>query len=63
VSWVSRVESPGGGLKSWMYLQASGIYDLYFQPQAKYLVDNRDSNGDEAFQMYLYDIEKRQHAL
>jgi dipeptidyl aminopeptidase/acylaminoacyl peptidase len=63
VSWVSRVESPGGGLKSWMYLQASGIYDLYFQPQAKYLVYNRDSNGDEAFQMYLYDIEKRSSTL
>lgn len=63
VSWVSRVESPGGAPKSWMYLQANGIYDLYFQPQAKYLVYNRDSNGDEAFQMYLYDIEKRSSAL
>src|SRR5262249_39884122 len=40
VSWISRVESPGGGPKSWMYLQASGIYDLYFQPQAKYLIYN-----------------------
>jgi len=63
VSWVSRVESPGGGPKSWMYLQASGIYDLYFQPQAKFLVYNQDSNGDEAFQMYLYDIEKRSSTL
>jgi dipeptidyl aminopeptidase/acylaminoacyl peptidase len=63
VSWVSRVESPSGGPKSWMYIQANGIYDLYFHPQAKYLVYNRDSNGDEAFQMYLYDIEKRSSAL
>ena len=63
VSWISRVESPGGGPKSWMYLQASGIYDLYFQPQAKYLIYNRDSNGDEAFQMYLFDIEKRSSTL
>ncbi len=63
VSWVSRVEAPAGSLKAWMYLQTNGIYDLYFQPQAKYLVYNRDSNGDEAFQMYLYDIEKRSGTL
>src|SRR5215475_2759432 len=63
VSWVSRVESLGGGSKSWIYLQASGIYDFYFQPQVKFLVYNQDSNGDEAFQMYLYDIEKRSSTL
>jgi dipeptidyl aminopeptidase/acylaminoacyl peptidase len=63
VSWVSRVEAPGSGLKAWVNIQASSIYDLYFQPQAKYLVYNRDSNGDEAFQMYLYDIEKRSGTL
>lgn len=59
VSWVSKVEIPGGSPKAWIYLQTNGIYDLYFQPQAKSLVYNRDADGNEAYQMYLYDIEKR----
>lgn len=63
VTWVSRLESPGGGPKGWLNIQAGGVYDLYFQPQAKYLVYNQDAEGNEAFQMYLYDIEKRSSAL
>lgn len=58
-TWVSRIEAPGITPKINFYLQGSGVYDLYYQPQAKYLVYNRDSNGDEAFQMYLYDLESR----
>lgn len=63
VTWVSRLEAPGSSPKSWMYIQASNVYDLYFQPQAKYLVYNRDAEGNEAFQMYLHDIEKRSSTL
>jgi dipeptidyl aminopeptidase/acylaminoacyl peptidase len=63
VAWVSRVEAPGSVPKAGMYIKASGVYDLYFQPQAKYLVYNQDDGGNEAFQMYLYDIEKRSSTL
>jgi len=63
VAWVSRLETPGGSARGWLNIPASGVYDLYFQPQAKYLVYNQDAEGKEAFQMYLYDIEKRTSTL
>jgi len=61
-AWVSRVEAPGESQKMWLYLQLGGVYDFYFQPQAKYLIYNRDADGDESFQMYLYNIENRSSA-
>lgn len=36
---------------------------MYFQPQAKYLVYNRDANGDESFQMFLYNPATRASTL
>ncbi len=62
-AWVSRIEAPGKFPQTWLNIQATGVYDLYFQPQAKHLIYNRDADGDEAFQMYLYDIEKRSSSL
>jgi len=57
VTWVSRVASPGATPEtSSIYIQSNGIYDIYFQPQGKYLAYTRDANGNEAFQLYLYDI-------
>jgi dipeptidyl aminopeptidase/acylaminoacyl peptidase len=61
-AWVSRIESPESAQKIWFSLQMGGIYDLYFQPQAKHLIYNRDADGNESFQMYLYDIERRASA-
>lgn len=58
-AWISRVEAPGDSQKMWLYLQLGGVYDFYFQPQAKYLIYNRDADGDESFQMYLFNIENR----
>ncbi len=49
--------------KIWFYLQAGGIYDLYFRSQADYLVYNRDDKGNEAFQFYLYGLNDRKSAL
>jgi len=63
VSWVSRVNAPNATPQTWLYLRESNIYDFYFQPQGKYLVFNRDVNGNEAFQMYRYDLEKRTSTL
>ncbi len=61
-AWVSRIEAPEGPQQTWIYLQMGGVYDFYFSPQAKHLIYNRDSDGDESFQMYLYNIDKRQSA-
>ena len=58
-AWVSRIEAPGGSQKMWLNLPFRGVYDFYFQPQMKYLIYNRDADGDESFQMYLYNIENR----
>lgn len=56
-TWVSRVKSPGAMAEtSPIYIPSPGIYDIYFQPQAKYLAYTRDANGDESFQLYLYEI-------
>jgi len=58
-AWISRIEAPGGSQKMWLNLPFGGVYDFYFQPQAKYLIYNRDADGDESFRMYLYNIENR----
>lgn len=64
VSWISQVMSPKGAPQtSSIYIQSSGIYDFYFQPENRYLAYTRDANGDEAFQLYLYDIVGRRSTL
>lgn len=57
-SWVSRIAAPGATPQTWLYWQEPNFYDFYFQLQGKHLVYNRDVAGNEAFQLYLYDIEK-----
>lgn len=57
VTWISRVANPGATPETTsIYIQSNGIYDLYFQPQSKYLAYIRDAAGNETFQLYLYDI-------
>ena len=56
VTWISRVPSPGATQLTSIYIQSSGIYDIYFQPQGKYLAYTRDAEGNETFQLYLYEI-------
>ena len=64
VTWISRISSPGATPEtSSIYIQASGIYDLYFQPQGRYLAFTRDVNGNEVFQLYLYEIGSRNITL
>ena len=52
---VFRVTEPGAASKLTLYIPV-GVYDLYYQPQGRYLIYNQDTNGNEAFQMYLYDL-------
>ena len=58
-AWISKIEAPGAAPKTWVYIPMGNVYDLYFSPQAKQLVYNRDANGNETFQMYLYNLESR----
>jgi dipeptidyl aminopeptidase/acylaminoacyl peptidase len=63
-AWISRVKSPGTVPEiSSIFIQSSGIYDVYFQPQAKYLAYTRDENGNESFQLYSYEIGARKTTL
>jgi dipeptidyl aminopeptidase/acylaminoacyl peptidase len=63
VAWVSRIKTPEATPQTWLYLREGNIYDVYFQPQGKFLIYNRDVNGNEAFQMYCYDVQKRTSTL
>src|ERR1044072_4196216 len=57
VTWISKVKSPGASPEtSSIYIQSPGIYDVYFQPQYKYLAYTKDTDGNETFQLYLYEI-------
>ncbi len=57
VTWVSRVGSPGSAAEpTSIHILANGIYDIYLQPQGKYLAYTRDANGNESFQLYIYEI-------
>ena len=62
-TWVSRVETPGSNAKPLISIPVGGVYDVYYQPQGKYLLYNRDTGGDENFQFYLYDIASRESKL
>jgi dipeptidyl aminopeptidase/acylaminoacyl peptidase len=56
-TWISRVGNPGATPEvSSIYIPAGGIYDIYIQPQGKYLAYTRDLNGDESFNLYLFDL-------
>src|SRR6266404_8989780 len=41
-TWVSRVDTPGSIAKPLISIPVGGAYDVYFQPQGKYLVYNKD---------------------
>jgi dipeptidyl aminopeptidase/acylaminoacyl peptidase len=61
-TWILRAASPGAppSILNWV---PTGAYDVYYQPQAKYFLYNKDSSGDDSFQFYLYDVEARKSTL
>lgn len=63
VTWLSRVEAPGSAPQTFVYIPAGLAYDVYIQTQAKYLLYNVDTAGDERFQFYLYDVANRTSTL
>jgi dipeptidyl aminopeptidase/acylaminoacyl peptidase len=60
-TWILRATA--GGPPKLLTLIPTGVYDLYHQPQAKYLIYNRDADGNDSFQLYLYDIATRKSML
>jgi dipeptidyl aminopeptidase/acylaminoacyl peptidase len=62
-TWVSRIDTPGSIPKPLLSFPVGGVYDLYYQPQGKYLVYNKDTGGNEFFQFYLYDLASRESKL
>jgi len=57
VTWISRVRNPGATPEtSSIYIESTGVYDIYLQPQNRYLAYTRDVDGNEQFQLYLYEI-------
>lgn len=64
VAWVSRTTGPGKTPEvTPAYIAEPGIYDVYPQPQGRYLAYTRDTQGNEAFQLYLYDVARRTSRL
>jgi hypothetical protein len=59
---VYRVAALNGATQPMLNIP-TGVYDIYYQPQGKYLVYNQDTNGNEQFQMYLYNIETGKSTL
>jgi len=60
-SWISRINAPAAKpFPTGIYIRSSGIYDVYFQPQGKYLAYTRDTGGNETFQLDLYDVARGQ---
>ncbi len=55
-AWISRLEAPNSPPKVITRIKASSVYDLYPRPQGKSIVYNNDTEGNEAFQLYLYEI-------
>lgn len=59
---VYRVAKPEGATEPVLTI-STGVYDIYYQPQRNYLIYNRDTNGNEQFQMYLYNLDTNKSTL
>jgi len=55
---LSRLEAPESLLKT-LYRLPNQFYDLYHQPGERYLAYTADKNGDENFQLYLFDLQSQ----
>ena len=61
-TWILRGDTQGVSPELSFFIP-TGVYDVYYQPQAKYLVYNKDTDGNDSFQFYLYDISTRKSTL
>jgi dipeptidyl aminopeptidase/acylaminoacyl peptidase len=61
-TWILRSESSSAFPKL-SFVIPTGAYDVYWQPQAKYLVYNHDIDGNDSFQFYIFDVAARKSTL
>ena len=61
-SSVFKISSPGDNLQRELLIP-TGVYDLYFNPQARSLVYVKDNGGNEVFQLYAFDPSKYKSSL
>ncbi|HKZ01586.1 MAG TPA: prolyl oligopeptidase family serine peptidase, partial [Pyrinomonadaceae bacterium] len=61
-SSVLRVQAPGD-IPELQILIPTGIYDIYFEPHGKSLVYVKDTDGNEVFQLYAYDLAQHKSTL
>ncbi len=61
-SSVSTVETPGDAPKVHTFIP-SNVYDVYYSPQATSLVYVKDTDGNELFQLYAYDLTSKKSTL
>ena len=61
-TWILRSVSPSVSPKLSFFIP-TGVYDVYWQPRAKYLVYNHDADGNDSFQFYLFDVATRKSTL
>ena len=61
-SSVFSVASPGDNLQPKLIIP-TGVYDIYFNPQASSLVYVKDNGGNEVFQLYGFDAAKYKSSL
>ncbi|PYP87229.1 MAG: peptidase S9, prolyl oligopeptidase [Blastocatellia bacterium AA13] len=61
-TWILHAGKAGGSPKLSLLIP-TGVYDLYYQPQQKYFVYDRDVDGNDAFQLYLFDLATRKSTI
>src|SRR5678815_479339 len=58
-TWLSKVVTPGGPSTPFISIPIGNVFDVYLQTQGHYVLFNKDHQGDEKFQLYLYDVRNR----
>jgi Tol biopolymer transport system component len=61
-SSVFTVQSPGDALQRALFIP-TGVYDIYFAPQGNSLVYVKDTDGNEVFQLYAFDVSNYKSSL
>src|SRR5215510_5463959 len=61
-SSVATVEAPADAPKLHTFIP-SNVYDVYYSPQGTSLVYVKDTDGNELFQLYAYDLKSHKSSL
>ena len=59
VAWVQAVAKPGAQPQYALYITEPNIYDLYWPTRGSQIAYTQDQQGDENFQLFVYDVMQR----